>query len=272
MSNGITVRQSVEGLAGSAQALSALQDAYGKMQNITDNRGWSYWAGLHGVPQWLCWHHGRVGMGTQRRYNLFLPWHRAYLLYFEHAARDQNTDAAVPWWNWTSDMSHADGVPRPFASPRVNGARNPLFSGPVPETNLGPARQSVRFPGDPASLPTPAAVESVLNLTSFVDFQIQLEDIHDLLHGWTGGINPRSDRQPRGGDMGAVATAAYDPIFWSHHAMIDRVWYLWQLRHGTNNIPPDYLARPLAPFSLTVQDVLDIRRLGYEYAQTIVRT
>ena len=68
--------------------------------------------------------------------------------------------------------------------------------------------------------------------------------------------------------MGVVARAAFDPIFWSHHGMIDRLWYLWQLRHGVANIPQDYLDRPLAPFSLTVQDVLDIRRLGYEYAVT----
>ena len=68
--------------------------------------------------------------------------------------------------------------------------------------------------------------------------------------------------------MGVIATAAYDPIFWAHHCMIDRLWYLWQLRHGVSNIPPDYLDMPLAPFAVTVQDVLDINRLGYEYAQS----
>ena len=47
--------------------------------------------------------------------------------------------------------------------------------------------------------------------------------------------------------------------------MIDRIWYLWQLRHGVQTIPPDYLGKRLAPFSMTVDAVLDINRLGYEY-------
>jgi tyrosinase len=67
--------------------------------------------------------------------------------------------------------------------------------------------------------------------------------------------------------MGTIVFAGFDPIFWAHHCMIDRIWYLWQLRHGVQNVPPDYMAKPLAPFPLTVGDVLDIHRLGYEYAQ-----
>jgi hypothetical protein len=51
--------------------------------------------------------------------------------------------------------------------------------------------------------------------------------------------------------------------------MIDRLWYLWQLRWGVTNIPPNYLRQTLAPWALTVQDVLDIQRLGYEYAGSV---
>jgi hypothetical protein len=50
--------------------------------------------------------------------------------------------------------------------------------------------------------------------------------------------------------------------------MIDRLWYLWQLRHGVENIPPSYMDRTLAPWDLRVRDVLDTRRLGYEYASS----
>jgi hypothetical protein len=35
-------------------------------------------------------------------------------------------------------------------------------------------------------------------------------------------------------------------------------------------MPADYLDKPLAPFALTVRDVLDINQLGYEYAQASV--
>jgi tyrosinase len=66
--------------------------------------------------------------------------------------------------------------------------------------------------------------------------------------------------------MSAVPIAAYDPIFWAHHAMIDRLWYLWQISPRGVNPPSSLLDRPLPPFPMTVRDTLDIGRLGYGYA------
>jgi tyrosinase len=255
MANGLTVRSSIENL--DSTALESLRDAYHKMQSITDNRGWVYWAGIHGVPQFLCWHHSRVG-SEQFPYDLFLPWHRAYLLYFEHTARDQNNAASLPWWDWTSDESHTNGIPESFAVPKAGGKPNPLASGPMPPIGRRPARRTRRAPDDPGNLPSADAVQNLMDLGNYTDFSTQVQDIHDSIHGWVGG------------DMGVVATSAFDPIFWSHHCMIDRIWYLWQLQNGINNIPADYLSKPLAPFALTVRDVLDINSLGYEYAQSSV--
>lgn len=42
-----------------------------------------------------------------------------------------------------------------------------------------------------------------------------LEMVHDLVHVAVGG------------DMGYVPTAAFDPVFWLHHAMVDRAFALW---------------------------------------------
>ena len=81
-------------------------------------------------------------------------------------------------------------------------------------------------------------VDRIFALSDFGDFNDGLEDIHDQIHGWTGGT------------MGRVATAAFDPIFWSHHCMIDRIWWLWQLRHGNSGIPQDMLDTVLEPFNL----------------------
>jgi tyrosinase len=251
----LTLRSSVEAIEQNPTGLAPLRDAYSKMQNISDNRGWIYWSGIHGVPQYQCWHHGHVGLGGLLPYDLFLPWHRAYLLYFEHTIRDQNNGASLPWWDWTSAGSHSVGIPKSFASPKVDGAGNPLFSGPMPAILKRPPRQTRRGPGSPRDLPNPSEITTLMSLGGFVDFSRQLQDIHDQVHPWVGG------------DMGQIATSAFDPIFWSHHCMIDRVWYLWQLQNGANNIPPDYLDKPLAPFGLTVNDVLDINRLGYEYVQ-----
>ena len=266
----ITIRQNVANLENQPDPLAAVRDAYTKMQNftVTDNRGWMFWAGYHGFPRWQCWHHGKRGQGSERPYNLFLPWHRAYLLFFEHTMRDQNDAAQLAWWDWTSDDSHQIGIPQSFTDPEVGGSRNPLSSGPVPPIRGAPQRFTVRFPGSPADLPTPDDVSALLDLTSFVDFTAQLEDIHDQIHGWVGGLRNPARPQEGGGDMGSVAVAAFDPIFWAHHCMIDRIWYLWQLRQGLHNIPPDYLTRNLLPFGMTVEQVLDINALGYDYADS----
>jgi tyrosinase len=254
LSNGVVLRPNVE-QANNA----ALREAYAKMQAIsaTDNRGWIFWAGYHGFPQFACWHHSQVD-GTRFPYDLFLPWHRAYLTSWDNVTRDQNSDANLPWWDWASDLSHQVGIPTAYGTPQLDGASNPLASGPTPDMPGSPAGQTARTPGDPAALPTTDQVQALINLTDFVDFSNQLQDVHDGVHGWVGG------------DMGVIATSAFDPIFWAHHCMIDRVWYLWQLKNGVNNIPPSYLSRPLAPFNYTVQEVLDIGRLGYQYASSSV--
>ena len=248
MANGIVVRPSSE-----HANVAALQDAYEKMQAFSesDNRGWIYWAEFHGFNRFECWHHANVG-NDGFPWDLFLPWHRAYLSFFDNAARDQNPDAILPWWDWTSAESHQNGLPAAY---RSGGPA--LESGAMPSIAGQPPRRTTRNPDPPDELPTAQALDAVLDLTDFRDFSNQLQDIHDRVHGWTGG------------DMGSIGTSAFDPVFWAHHAMIDRAWYLWQLRHGVNNIPAEYLDKALFP-GITVQQVLDVRALGYDYASAAV--
>ena len=35
-----------------------------------------------------------------------------------------------------------------------------------------------------------------------------------------------------------TSTSPNDPIFWLHHANIDRIWSAWQDRHGVTNYGP----------------------------------
>ena len=249
MANGIVVRPEVE-----HANVAALQDAYDKMQQLsaTDNRSWIYWAEYHGFNRYECWHHARQG-SSSFAYDLFLPWHRAYLTFFDNAARDQNLAAILPWWDWTSDASHQAGLPAAYTAAGAPA----LLTGPMPAINGQPERRTTRNPSSPAGLPTAQQVDDLLLLTDFRDFSNQLQDIHDGVHGWAGG------------DMGSIATSAFDPIFWAHHAMIDRIWYLWQLKHGVRNIPADYLDKALFP-GYTVGQVLDVQALGYDYASAAV--
>ena len=70
--------------------------------------------------------------------------------------------------------------------------------------------------------------------------------------------------------MSAVPIAAYDPVFWAHHAMIDRLWYLWQISPRGVSPPAALLDRALAPWPLTVRQTLDTSTLGYEYAAQVI--
>ena len=43
------------------------------------------------------------------------------------------------------------------------------------------------------------------------------------------------------GDMGKLGSAALDPIFWLHHANIDRLWSVWNARGNNNSTDPAWL-------------------------------
>jgi len=236
------------------------------MMGLRDTRGYNYIAGQHGIPGNHCLHHERF-FTNEPNARLFLPWHRAYLYTFELYVQDagNNNEIAVPWWDWTSKLSRKEGIPKVFADKSVGGMPNPLFSYhmKVPESQ-SPRRpldeDTKRDPGPPSRLPTLQMVNRLYSIVDYGDFSDQLEQVHDAIHGWVGE------------SMSEVDTAAFDPIFWSHHCMIDRIWWIWQLKNGnpTSGIPSSLLDVVLAPFSLKVRDVLNIYQLGYDYASTRV--
>jgi tyrosinase len=241
----LRARKNVERLT--PPQLASLRQAFREVYRISDERGYAFHAGIHGLPLPAYCTHGS---------DLFLPWHRAYLYFFELALRDRVPDATLPWWDWSSPSSRQNGIPRAYTARRDNGAANPLQSAAVPpaaRTGGQPTRTS-RNPSAPAMLPTAETVEWILNRGDFLDFQSQLENIHGSIHVWVGGT------------MGSVARAAYDPIFWAHHSMVDRLWRIWQARHTNSGPPRSILNAALPPFDMTVADTLDVRALGYDYA------
>jgi tyrosinase len=245
-----------------ATELAALRDGFAALYGLSDDRGYGFLAGIHGLPLPVSCQHGT---------DLFLPWHRAYLYFFERALQARSPAANVPWWDWTAAESHRSGIPGAY---RDGGSENPLTSGPVTlsasdlrlvRQNLpgaisaGRAPRTRRDPDVADELPRPQTVQRAMDSRTFVDFSRILEGIHNGVHGWVGGA------------MSAVPIAAYDPIFWAHHSMIDRLWYLWQLSPTGANPPAGLLGRVLAPFPMTVRDTLEISTLGYEYAAQVIR-
>ncbi len=86
-----------------AGQLASYRKSIAAAQKLDDDRGYQAWAGIHGLPlPTACTHNSP----------LFLPWHRAYLYFFEKALQDRVPGVTLPWWNWT--MRHAEGLPRVY--------------------------------------------------------------------------------------------------------------------------------------------------------------
>src|SRR5262249_16263466 len=153
-------------------------------------------------------------------------------------------------------------------------------------SDINPLWHWRRWPGGNSNLifeayPTPGDVERVLEIENFFTFGSgpqgnqffgALENIHNLIHNFSGGANPYYvvvqnrpviDAEPMFGDMVDPAWTAFDPIFWGHHSNVDRLWAEWQRRNP--NKGPDNPAAVLPPWNFTVADTYSISKLGYQY-------
>lgn len=203
-------------------------------------------AGLHGSPPPSYCRHGTPG---------FLTWHRAYMLAFERALQCINPSIMLPFWDWSSGPS--TGVPDACAEPSYvnrdgDSVPNPLYSGPLPasagggQTSRRPNIDTTAF-GDLAT-----SAQGALASATFNSFQISLDSVH-------GGVHVRV-----GGQMASVAYAAYDPIFYLHHANVDRLWAIWQNSHP-GPLPPGEASLELEPFNRPYSTSWHV---GAEYAST----
>jgi Common central domain of tyrosinase len=105
-----------------------------------------------------------------------------------------------------------------------------------------------------------------------VNFDGAYEQPHDNYHGWVGP------------DMADNSYTAFDPVFWSYHANIDRIFEIWFRAHPaalfTANAPLRPFAGPCAEsiafedprrfVYTTIGDIAkDSRGLGYDYAPPV---
>jgi len=177
-------------------------------------------------------------IGQQR----FLPWHRVYLLVFEQLLEGVHPDVTIPYWDWTK--AGEESIPAWLAT----------FTPTVP-TPTGPITVT-RAPGSTAWLASIASgVPATLAVTNYTGFATQLEDIHNMVHVWVGGT------------MSGIPTAPADPIFWMHHANVDRLWWQWQQSPAGTGKNPSLTGTDalLDPWAYTEPMTRDITSLGYEY-------
>jgi tyrosinase len=81
---------------------------------------------------------------------------------------------------------------------------------------------------------------------------------HNTIHGDVGGAT---------GFMGAFNTAALDPLFWLHHANIDRLWEVWRHRDPAHKNPSGGVWSSL-PFDLHDSDGKPIKFVASDVEDT----
>lgn len=167
----------------------------------------------------------------------FLPWHRIYLLRMEELLQMVDPTVCLPYWNSSVDQS--------FPS---------WLLGFTPTVNLSGGPHTVtRNIGVFATLPNAGDVTAAMGNGTFNGFASELEGIHDSGHVWVGG------------SMMSITTAPTDPIFWMHHAEIDRIWAEWQVANPGVNPNLAGTAAIMDPWAETEEDTRDIAALGYTY-------
>ncbi|HYT92032.1 MAG TPA: tyrosinase family protein [Gemmataceae bacterium] len=216
----ITVRQSVFNMNPTEQqryidVITKLNDpatsVYGTVVNNHRNMLFNMHAMNGGMPQ-----------GRMR----FLPWHRVFVRVLEKEMQKVDPAAFVPYWHW----QNSDPAPYPlwldaFVGMTINlPASGTLAAQTVTVTRShGTKQELTRIAG---------GVGNILALATFLEFTRDLEDEpHNRIHDWFGP----------GSTMANISISPADPIFWTHHGEVDRLWSLWQASHPGVN--PDFSVR-----------------------------
>ena len=166
----------------------------------------------------------------------FLSWHREYLAKLEARLMAINPLVTLPYWDWVTDRA---AIPVALTDPH--------------DISDWGITRGAAFNGN--SLASAAQFNTLLAGSNFITFQNTLEaaPFHNRLHVLVGGT------------MVTSASPA-DPVFWLHHAFIDKTWADWQVLHPGVN-PPNIadVLQPPPIMTRTVAQVLDTRALGYIY-------
>ncbi|WJX86463.1 catechol oxidase [Trifolium repens] len=192
---------------------------------------------------------------------LFFPFHRWYLYFYERILGSLINDPtfAIPFWNW--DAPRGMQIPSIFTNP-ISSLYDPLRN----STHQPPTIVDLNYDkdkDDPAT--NPSGDEQIkINLALMYRQMISnnktnrqflgspyragdepfkgagcIEHVpHTPIHIWTGHQN-----QLHREDMGIFYAAGRDPIFYAHHANVDRMWYLWKPvgEKRKNFTDPDWL-------------------------------
>jgi tyrosinase len=287
-----------------ARAITAMQGRDGR--DFADPASWRYLAAIHGVDREELprrhWPRGATWNECQHNSWFFLPWHRIYLHYFERIVRQTISDLggpgdwALPYWDYSDpERENVRRLPPAFREPQMpSGDPNPLFvSERAPDINQGGQLNPVFVDtGDAMAMTYFSRPTGDLDPDPGNEFLFS--GFGGPKTGWNHGQGAlgRLEISPHGGvhvGFGGTAplgwmsqfhTAARDPIFWLHHANIDRLWEAWLGQSDDRKNPTGARWRSTwykvgggaYSVTLSVREVLDTTRppLTYRYSNISV--
>ncbi|MGC3003510.1 tyrosinase MelC2 [Streptomyces sp. G35A] len=189
------------------------------------------------------------GERTGHRSPSFLPWHRRFLLEFERALQSVDASVALPYWDWTADASVRSSLWAPdFLGGSGRSRDGRVMDGPF-AGSTGNWPVTVRVDGRTylrrslgsggRALPTRAEVESVLAMPTYdmPPWNSGSDGFRNHLEGWRG-VNLHNRVHVWVGGQMATGASPNDPVFWLHHAYIDRLWAEWRRRHPDSGYLP----------------------------------
>ncbi len=184
----------------------------------TDDRSWTYWHYSHWMPSGMTPPPAMASVWNQCRHGrpYFYAWHRGFLAYFERMLQQMSGDPtlALPYWDYYANPD----IPSIFAAPTLgDGSPNPLYWA---NRKNGRVTGLVYAAFDPS-------------VTTFADGTSDGDTYESIVEE-----NPHGEvHDAIGGDMGAVPTAAADPVFWVHHCNVDRLWSAWLAAGAGRRMP-----------------------------------
>lgn len=205
------VRRNLGGMDSSDPILLSYRTAIQAMKALptANPLSWDYQAAIHGTilsGSHIAWNTCEHGT------HFFWSWHRMYLYWFERIIRKMSGDScwALPYWDYHSPTERT--LPVPFRD-----STSQLFT-----SNRGPG-----WNAGAASFPAAHVDPSAgMGMVDFFSGQSSIEsNPHNNVHVDIGGW------------MGSVPTAAQDPVFYTHHSNIDRLWNLWLAQGGGRHDP-----------------------------------
>lgn len=246
----------------SSGELDRLQAAYKALRDLTvkdpnDPRGWMQQANVH------CFNcSGGFDPSNVEIHGSwwFLPWHRCYLYVHERILGTLIGDPTfrLAYWDWDTYPKHAT-LPPPFVPPGqslYDVYRGVIATDVIPRNITGPAAMSIVM----GNQTTAAFMGQLSDPSQGQYYPGAMENSpHGPVHIWTAYPGqPGQPNEPAGCyypnaegeqpvdqssngcmDMGVLASAARDPVFYAHHSNIDRLWDVWIDMPGSEGNPTD---------------------------------